>query len=145
MDLHSLKPPKGAKKARKRVGRGAGSGMGETAGKGHKGAKARSGFRFKAGFEGGQMPLHRRLPKRGFTNIFKVEYQVVNVADLTRCSTGEVTVDTLRAAGLIKNKNIPVKILGNGTVDKAFTVKAAAFSKSAVEKITAAGGKTEVV
>lgn len=145
MDLHSLKPPKGAKKARKRVGRGAGSGMGETSGKGHKGAKARSGFRHKAGFEGGQMPLHRRLPKRGFTNIFKVEYQVVNVADLTRCAAGEVTAATLRAAGVIKNTHIPVKILGNGTIDKAFTVKAAAFSKSAVEKITAAGGKTEVV
>ena len=145
MDLHSLKPPKGAKKARKRVGRGPGSGMGETSGRGHKGSKARSGARMKAGFEGGQMPLHRRLPKRGFTNIFKTEFQVVNVADLARCTAGEVTADTLKAVGLIKSTRIPVKILGNGTVDKALTVKVAAFSKSAVEKITAAGGKTEVI
>ncbi|MEW6049618.1 MAG: 50S ribosomal protein L15 [Candidatus Zixiibacteriota bacterium] len=145
MDLHSLKPPKGAKKARKRVGRGPGSGMGETSGRGHKGSKARSGAHMKAGFEGGQMPLHRRLPKRGFTNIFKTEFQVVNVADLSRCDVGEVTVDTLKSVGLIKSTCIPVKILGNGTVDKALVVKAAAFSKSAVEKITAAGGKTEVI
>ena len=90
------------------------------------------------------MPLHRRLPKRGFTNIFKQEYQVVNVSEFARCATAEITADTLCAAGLIKHSELPVKILGNGTIDKAYTVKATAFSKSAVEKITAAGGKTEV-
>jgi large subunit ribosomal protein L15 len=144
MELHTLKPPQGSKKARKRVGRGPGSGLGETSGRGHKGQGARSGFRRKIGFEGGQMPLHRRLPKRGFTNIFKQEYQVVNVSELARCGSNEITSETLLAAGLIKHVEVPVKILGNGTVDKAYTVKATAFSKSAVEKITAAGGKTEV-
>ncbi|HVP06901.1 MAG TPA: 50S ribosomal protein L15 [Candidatus Acidoferrum sp.] len=144
MELHTLKPPVGSKKARKRVGRGAGSGMGETSGRGHKGQGARSGFRRKIGFEGGQMPLHRRLPKRGFTNIFKQEFQVVNVADLARCASSEITADVLQAAGLVKHSHLPVKILGNGTVDKAYNVKATAFSKSAIEKITAAGGKTEV-
>ncbi len=144
MELHTLKPPAGSKKARKRVGRGAGSGLGETSGRGHKGQGARSGFRRKIGFEGGQMPLHRRLPKRGFTNIFKQEFQVVNVADLARCASSDITPDVLHAAGLVKHSHLPVKILGNGTVDKAYTVKATAFSKSAIEKITAAGGKTEV-
>ena len=145
MELHTLKPPKGATKNRKRVGRGPGSGMGETSGKGHKGAKARSGFRYRSGFEGGQMPLHRRLPKIGFTNIFQKEYQVVNVGDLTKCAAGEITAGTLRAAGIVRNARLPLKILGNGTVDKAYTVKANAFSKSAISKIEAAGGKTEVV
>ncbi len=144
MELHTLRPPKGSKKARKRVGRGPGSGMGETSGRGHKGQGARSGFRRKIGFEGGQMPLHRRLPKRGFTNIFKQDYQVVNVSDLARCESNDITAETLHAAGLIKHSELPVKILGNGAVDKAYSVKATAFSKSAIEKITAAGGKTEV-
>jgi large subunit ribosomal protein L15 len=144
MELHTLKPPKGSRTTRKRVGRGAGSGLGETSGRGHKGAKARAGFRHKRGFEGGQMPLHRRLPKIGFTNIFKQEYQVVNLKDLTRLNPGEITAEALKAAGLVRSSRIPVKILGNGTIDKPYTVKAAAFSKSAVTKIEAAGGKAEV-
>jgi large subunit ribosomal protein L15 len=145
MELHSLKPPKGSKKERRRVGRGPGSGRGKTSGRGHKGAGQRSGFKKQPIHEGGQMPLHRRLPKRGFTNIFKKEFQIVNVADLARCAPGEVTSEVLKAAGLIKKLAIPIKILGNGAVDKAYTVKAAAFSKSAVAKIEAAGGKVEVV
>ncbi len=145
MDLHTLKPAEGSKKTRKRVGRGSGSGLGKTSGRGHKGAGQRSGFKKNAGHEGGQMPLHRRLPKRGFTNIFKKEFQVVNIGDLTRCDAGEVTGDTLRASGLIKNLKRPVKILGNGDIEKAYTVKAHAFSKSAVAKIEAAGGKAEVI
>ncbi|MDD5425442.1 MAG: 50S ribosomal protein L15 [candidate division Zixibacteria bacterium] len=145
MELHDLKPPKGSKKNRKRVGRGPGSGMGKTSGRGHKGQRARSGSKKRIGYEGGQMPLHRRLPKFGFTNIFKKEYQVVNLAALDRCEPGEVTADTLLKAGLVKNTSIPIKILGNGEVQKAFTIKAAAFSKAAIAKIEAAGGKTEVV
>ena len=145
MDLHTLKPAEGSKKTRKRVGRGPGSGLGKTSGRGHKGAGQRSGFNKNAGHEGGQMPLHRRLPKRGFTNIFKKEFQVVNIGDLTRCDAGEVTGDTLRASGLIKNLKRPVKILGNGEIEKAYTVRAHAFSKSAVAKIEAAGGKAEVI
>lgn len=145
MDLHTLKPAEGSKKTRKRVGRGPGSGLGKTSGRGHKGAGQRSGFKKNAGHEGGQMPLHRRLPKRGFTNIFRKEFQVVNVGDLVRCDAGEVTGDTLQATGLIKNLKHPVKILGNGEIEKAYTVKAHAFSKSAVAKIEAAGGKAEVI
>jgi large subunit ribosomal protein L15 len=145
MELHTLKPPAGSTKKSKRVGRGPGSGKGKTSGRGHKGAGARSGFRRKPGREGGQMPLHRRLPKFGFTNIFRKQFQVVNVRDLSRFEPGEVTVETLRAAGLIKKPDLPVKILGTGEIEKAYTVKAAAFSKSAVSKIEAAGGKAEVV
>ncbi len=145
MELHTLRPPKGSRKNTKRIGRGAGSGMGETSGRGHKGSKARSGGRHKIGFEGGQMPLHRRLPKIGFTNIFKQEYQVVNLADLARLAPGEVTTEAMKVAGLIRSSRLPVKVLGNGTVEKPYTVKAAAFSKSAVTKIEAAGGKAEVV
>lgn len=144
MELHTLKPPKGSRSNPKRVGRGAGSGMGETSTRGHKGAKARSGYKDRRGFEGGQMPLHRRLPKFGFTNIFKKEYQVVNLKDLTRLNPGEITAAALKAAGLVRSSRVPVKILGNGTIDKPYTVKAAAFSKSAVTKIEAAGGKAEV-
>lgn len=144
MELHTLRPPKGAKKARKRVGRGPGSGMGETSARGHKGARARAGFKDKRYFEGGQMPLHRRLPKFGFNNIFKDEYQVVNLADFARCSGSEITSATLKAAGVIRTVNTPIKVLGNGSIDRALTVKAAAFSKSAISKIEAAGGKTEV-
>jgi large subunit ribosomal protein L15 len=145
MELHTLKPPTGSTKNRKRVGRGPGSGMGETSGKGHKGAKARAGFRYRSGFEGGQMPLHRRLPKVGFNNIFRKEFQVVNLSDLARCAAGEVTLASLRAAGIIRNSRLPIKVLGNGTIDKPYTVKANAFSKSAITKIEAAGGKAEVV
>ena len=145
MELHTLKPPAGSTKNRKRVGRGAGSGMGETSGKGHKGAKARAGFRYRSGFEGGQMPLHRRLPKVGFNNIFRKEFQVINVSDLALCEAGEVTQTSLKAAGIIRNSRIPIKILGNGTIEKAYTVKANAFSKSAITKIEAAGGKAEVI
>ena len=145
MELHTLRPPKGSKKARRRLGRGTGSGLGKTSGRGHKGAGQRSGFKRKAVREGGQMPLHRRLPKHGFTNIFKKEWQIVNVSDLTRCEPGEVTGETLKAAGLIKKLDVPIKILGNGELQKAYTVKAAAFSKTALEKIKAAGGKAEVV
>lgn len=144
MELHTLKPPKGSRTSRKRLGRGAGSGLGETSGRGHKGAKARSGYKDKRGFEGGQMPLHRRLPKIGFTNIFKQEFQVVNLKDLTRLNPGEITAEALKAAGLVRSSRVPVKVLGNGTIDKPYTVKAAAFSKSAVAKIEAAGGKAEV-
>ena len=132
MELHELTPPAGSKRDRKRLGRGTGSGLGKTAGRGHKGYGSRSGSGKKPGFEGGQMPLQRRLPKFGFTNIFRVEVQIVNVCDLVRCEPGEITVETLVKVGLVKNSKAPVKILGNGTIDKAYTVKATAFSKSAV-------------
>jgi large subunit ribosomal protein L15 len=145
LELHSLRPPDGARKNRRRVGRGPGSGLGKTSGRGHKGAGSRSGFRRRAGREGGQKPLHQRLPKHGFTNIFKKEWQIVNVGDLSRCEPGEVTLETLMSVGLVKKPYLPVKVLGNGEIDKAFTVKAAAFSKSAREKIEAAGGKAEVI
>lgn len=145
MDLHSLKPPAGATSDRKRVGRGSGSGLGKTSGRGHKGQQARSGAKGRHASEGGQMPLHRRLPKHGFTNIFKKEFQIVNVSDLARCDAGDVTIETLKSVGLVKKTDIPVKILGNGSLDKALTVKASAFSKSAIAKIEAAGGKAEVV
>ncbi len=145
MELHTLKPPAGSRKKRRRVGRGPGSGHGKTSGRGHKGAGARSGFKKKPGREGGQMPLHRRLPKRGFTNIFRKEFQIVNLADLSRCEPGEITGDTLKKVGLIRKPGLPIKFLGNGNIDKAYTVKAQAFSKTAKEKIEAAGGKAEVV
>lgn len=145
MNLEDLKPTEGSKKNRKRLGRGPGSGSGKTSGRGHKGQGQRSGSRRKRGFEGGQMPLHQRLPKHGFTNIFRKEFQIVNVADLGRCPEGEISAETLREVGLISKKRIPVKVLGNGNVDKAYSVKAAAFTKSAIAKIEAAGGKTEVI
>ncbi len=145
MDLHTLKPTAGSKKNRKRIGRGSGSGMGETAGKGHKGAKARTGFKHKWGYEGGQMPLHRRLPKFGFTNPFRQEFQIVNLQDLSRVEATEISGESLYVSGLVSHADRPIKILGNGTVEKALTVKAQAFSKSAKEKIEKAGGKTEVV
>jgi len=145
MKLHTLKPASGSTKTRKRVGRGAGSGLGETSGRGHKGGKARSGFRHKWGYEGGQMPLHRRLPKFGFTNPFRQEYQIVNLKDLARCESAEITCEILAQAGLVKHADRPVKVLGNGSVEKPVNVKAQAFSKSAKDKIEAAGGKTEVV
>ena len=145
MELHTLKPPARSHRDRKRVGRGPGSGHGKTSGRGHKGAGARSGFKHKRSHEGGQMPLHRRLPKRGFSNIFRRQYQVINVSDLSRLEPGEVTAATLLEAGLVSKKNVPVKLLANGSVDKAYSVKLQAFSRAAAEKVQAAGGKIEVV
>lgn len=145
MDLHNLRPAAGSTKNRKRVGRGAGSGMGETSGRGHKGQKARSGWTYRYGKEGGQMPLHRRLPKFGFTNIFRKEFQIVNVSELGKIKGNEITPELLFQEGMIRNASSPVKVLGNGTLDRALTVRAAAFSESAVAKIQAAGGKAEVI
>ncbi len=141
MELNNLKPKKGSRKTRKRVGRGPGSGNGKTAGRGEKGQKSRSGFSRMIGFEGGQMPLHRRLPKRGFTNIFKVEFDILNLSDLERFEAGS-TVDSaaLRHAGVIKGRRKKLKVLGNGNISKKLTVHADKFSKSAREKIEAAGG-----
>jgi large subunit ribosomal protein L15 len=141
MELSNLKPKKGSRKPRKRVGRGPGSGHGKTAGRGEKGQKSRAGFSRMLGFEGGQMPLHRRLPKRGFTNIFKEEFHILNLADLDRFESG-ATVDesALRSAGLVKGGRKKIKILGNGDLTKKLTVQADKFSKTAREKIEAAGG-----
>jgi len=147
MNLSNLRPPKGAKHAKKRVGRGQGSGNGKTAGRGHKGAKSRSGFKHKRGFEGGQMPLHRRVPKRGFHNPFRVEYLVVNLdtlAEVFEAGTS-VTPDLLRERGLVRKATGLVKILGRGEITKVLTVHAHKFSESAVKKIAAAGGTTEVI
>jgi large subunit ribosomal protein L15 len=146
MDLSNLRPPKGAKHAKKRVGRGQGSGQGAQAGRGHKGAKSRSGFKHKRGFEGGQMPLHRRVPKRGFHNPFRTAYEVVNLdAIAERFEAGtEITPELLRERGLV-GRSGNVKILARGDIGKAFTVKAHKFSGKAAEKIAAAGGRTEVL
>ncbi len=146
MDLSNLRPPKGAKHAKKRVGRGQGSGQGAQAGRGHKGAKSRSGFKHKRGFEGGQMPLHRRVPKRGFHNPFRTTYEVVNLdAIAERFDAGtEITPELLRERGLV-GRSGNVKILARGDISKAFTVKAHKFSGKAAEKIAAAGGRTEVL
>lgn len=144
MSLHDLKPPKGAKHAKKRVGRGQGSGHGKTASRGHKGAKSRSGFRFKRGFEGGQMPLHRRVPKRGFHNPFRVEYEVVNLDTLgLRFDAGTVVTPDLLAENGLVAAGRRVKILGRGEIDKALTVRAHKFSGKAAEKLAAAGGAAE--
>ena len=143
-ELHDLSPPPGSRRDRKRLGRGPGSGTGKTAGRGQKGQKARSGASIPAGFEGGQMPLHRRLPKRGFHNRNRVEYQIVNVALLDRVD-GEVTPESLADAGLVGSRQRPVKILGDGEIEDARTVKAHAFSASAREKIEAAGGSATLV
>lgn len=148
MDLSNLKPPSGATHAKKRVGRGQGSGHGKTAGRGHKGAKSRSGFTFKRGFEGGQMPLHRRLPKRGFHNPFRVEYDVVNLDAIseTFAAGAVVTPESLREAGLVPSgARRLVKVLGRGDVDKALTVRVHKFSGVAAEKIAAAGGQAEAI
>ena len=145
MELHNLKPPKGSKKNRKRVGRGPGSGMGKTSTRGHKGQKARSGGLKRSGFEGGQMPIYRRLPKRGFHNFTRVEYQVVNIDDFARCTGKELTPEILKAAGLVKKNGVPVKVLGYGKLEKPYMVKANAFSKSAKEKIEQAGGQAVVI
>ena len=146
MKIHELTPAADSNKAVKRIGRGHGSGNGKTAGKGHKGQNARSGGGVRIGFEGGQMPLARRIPKRGFKNIFATKYAIINVSDLNKFTDGTV-VDTelLVAAGLVKKINDGVKVLGNGELTAKVTVKAAKFSQSAVEKIEKAGGKTEVM
>ena len=146
MELNNLKPKKGARHAKKRVGRGPGSGHGKTAGRGEKGQKSRSGFSRSLGFEGGQMPLHRRLPKRGFTNIFKKDYAVVNLSDLERFDNG-ATVDeaALRQAGLIKGRNDGVKVLGHGELTKKLTVSATKFSETARKQIEAAGGTCQEI
>jgi large subunit ribosomal protein L15 len=145
MSLNNLRPPKGMKHPKKRIGRGQGSGNGKTAGRGHKGAKSRSGFHFKRGFEGGQMPLHRRVPKRGFHNPFRVEYEVVNLDTLGLVFDAGtvVTPDLLRERGIVARGKPLVKILGRGELSKALTVHAHRFSGKAAEKIAAAGGATE--
>lgn len=146
MKLHELSPAPGSVAERKRIGRGHGSGNGKTAGKGHKGQNARSGGGVRIGFEGGQMPLTRRIPKRGFNNIFATKYSTVNVSDLDKFVDGTVVdAELLAASGLVKNTANGVKILGNGELTKNLTVKASAFSASAKEKIEKAGGKAEVM
>jgi len=144
MNLSNVRAPKKAAENRKRVGRGMGSGMGKTSTRGHKGQRSRSGSRMLRGFEGGQMPLHRRLPKRGFNNPFRQEYSIVNVEALAALGETTITPELLRKAGVIKTKH-PVKILGDGELKTALTVQAHKFSKSAQEKITKAGGKFEVL
>ena len=146
MNLSTLKPAPGSRKARKRVGRGPGSGNGKTAGRGEKGQKSRSGYSRKRGFEGGQMPLHRRIPKRGFTNIFREDYRTVNVERLNGIPAGTVvTADVLVAHGLLKKGDQRLKVLGEGELKVALTVRAHKFTASAAKKIESAGGKAEVV
>ncbi len=145
MNLSNLRAPRKASEKRKRVGRGMGSGMGKTSTRGHKGQRSRSGSRIMRGFEGGQMPLHRRLPKRGFTNIFKTEYEVVNLERLAGLGESEITPESLRKAGVVSSKKTLVKVLGQGELKGAITVRAHRFSKSAREKIEKAGGKVEVL
>lgn len=146
MKLHELSPAVGSTKEAKRIGRGHGSGNGKTAGKGHKGQKARAGRGMRAGFEGGQMPLQRRVPKRGFNNIFASKFAIVNVSDLEVFEANAVVdAEALQEKGLIKKTYDGVKFLGNGNLSKAVTVKASAFSESAKSKIEAAGGKAEVI
>jgi large subunit ribosomal protein L15 len=144
MNLSTIRAPKKANSNKKRVGRGMGSGIGKTSGRGHKGQRSRSGSRMMRGFEGGQMPLHRRLPKRGFTNIFRTEYSVVNVGDLAALGQKTINQEVLVKAGLC-SKNDLIKVLGDGELKSALTVQAHKFSKSAEEKITKAGGKFEVL
>ena len=147
MDLSNLKPADGAKHSKKRIGRGHGTGQGTQAGRGHKGAQSRSGYSFKRGFEGGQMPLHRRIPKRGFHNEFRIEYAVVNLDTLSeRFDDGTVvTPELLVETGLITKARRPVKVLARGDVSKKLTVRAHKFSGKAAEKIAAAGGATEIL
>ncbi len=146
MKLHELTPAFGSTKEPKRIGRGHGSGNGKTAGKGHKGQKARAGRGMRPGFEGGQMPLQRRIPKRGFNNIFAEESVAINVAALNKFEDGAVVdAAALQEKGVIDKADVYVKVLGNGTVTKKLTVKLSAFSKSAIEKITKAGGNAEVI
>ena len=145
MKISNLAPEPGSRKKRKRIGRGPGSGHGKTSCKGHKGQNCRSGGGVKPGFEGGQMPLQRRVPKRGFTNIFQKKYSIINVGSLEKISESTITPDVLVQEGLIKNTKDMIKILGNGEITKAFTIKAHAFSASAKEKISKAKGTAEVI
>jgi large subunit ribosomal protein L15 len=147
IDLSKLKPADGSKHPKKRIGRGHGSGQGTQAGRGHKGAKSRSGFKFKRGFEGGQMPLHRRIPKRGFHNPFRTEYSVVNLDTLAERFDADtvVTPELLRESGLISRARGPIKVLARGEISKKLTVRAHKFSGQAAEKIAAAGGAAEVL
>jgi large subunit ribosomal protein L15 len=145
MDLSSLKPPAGQKHRRKRVGRGMGSGKGKYSGRGAKGARSISGYSIMRGFEGGQMPLHRRLPKRGFTNIFKKEFAIVNLRDLERLEGDTFTADRLLELGVIHKLGDGLKVLGTGEITRKISVEAHVFSKSAAEKIQKAGGKATVV
>ena len=146
MKLHELSPAEGSVRDVKRIGRGHGSGNGKTAGKGHKGQKARSGHGMRPGFEGGQMPLQRRLPKRGFRNIFATQYAIVNLAALNRFEDGAVVdIEAMKAAGIVKKTYDGVKVLGNGALAKKLTVKATAFSESAKSAIEATGGNAEVI
>lgn len=146
ISLSHLKPARGSKKAAKRVGRGPGSGLGKTAGRGSKGQKSRSGYSSRRGFEGGQMPLHRRVPKRGFTNIFRKHYAIINIEQLNVFRKGdEVTPEKLLERGMVKQLRDGVKILGKGTLKKELSVKAHKFSKTAMQKISEAGGKAEVL
>jgi large subunit ribosomal protein L15 len=146
MKIHELSPAEGATKKRKRVGRGPGSGHGGTACRGHKGQKARSGGGSARGFEGGQMPLQRRLPKRGFTNIFKKQYGIINIKDLNRFeANANLEIDALKEAGLIKKMKNGVKLLGNGDITNPIFIKVHKISKTAKEKIEAAGGKVEII
>jgi large subunit ribosomal protein L15 len=144
MNLSNIRAPKKATANKKRVGRGMGSGMGKTSTRGHKGQRSRSGSRMMRGFEGGQMPLHRRMPKRGFTNIFRQEFNIVNLEKLAGLGETTITPDVLRKAGVVKGKN-KLKVLGDGELTVALTVHAHKFSKSAQEKITKAGGTFEVL
>ncbi len=146
MKLHELSPSEGSRKKSFRVGRGHGSGNGKTSGRGQKGQNSRSGGGVRPGFEGGQMPIYRRLPKRGFTNIFAKKYTSINVEELNKFDNGaEITAETLKESGVIKKINDGIVILGRGDLNKKLTVKAKRFSKSAEEKISAAGGKAEVI
>src|SRR5258708_30687282 len=145
MNLSDLRPPAGQTHSKKRVGRGMGSGLGKTSGKGHKGARAISGYSIMRGFEGGQMPVHRRLPKRGFTNIFKKQYAIVNLRDLERLPGDEFTVDRLIELGVVKKLGDGLKVLGTGEITRKLDVEAHIFSKSAAEKIAKAGGQAKVI
>jgi len=143
--IEDLRGAPGGRKSSKRVGRGAGSGLGKTSGKGHKGQMSRSGNGRRPGFEGGQMPLQRRLPKRGFTNVFARRYEAVNLRDIERLGLDTVTPEVLVERGVVKNPAVPVKVLGGGEIKRAVTVRANAFSASAEEKIKGAGGTAEVI
>ena len=145
MNLSTLKAPKAANSNKKRVGRGMGSGMGKTSARGHKGQRSRSGSRIMRGFEGGQMPLHRRLPKRGFTNIFRIEYDVLNLDAIAVLGLKEVTPEILYEKGILKKKSALLKVLADGKLTAAVTIHAHKFSKAAEEKITKAGGKANVI
>ncbi len=146
LSLSNIKPTRGANKTKRRLGRGVGSGLGKTAGKGHKGQLARAGGKVRPGFEGGQNPLYRRLPKRGFTNHFRKEFQIVNLQDLTRKKlSGVITPEVLYSAGLIQSATLPVKVLGTGSLEASVTIKAHAFSQKAKELITSKGGKAEEI